>query len=111
MSARPHAVQQFSQFRREYFKGTVYSSKCRSWYMAGKEQGDITALCPGSSFHAMKVFSNPHWEDFEYDYLNDNLMGWFGDGWTENERNDTINVDCLDDDQIDFPTPRMVESK
>ncbi|KAJ5640723.1 hypothetical protein N7528_000348 [Penicillium herquei] len=111
MSARPHAVQQFSQFRREYFKGTVYNSKCRSWYRAGKEQGDITALWPGSSLHAMKVFSNPRWEDFEYDYLNDNLMGWFGDGWTANERNDTINVDYLDDDQIDFPTPRMVESK
>lgn len=59
----------------------------------------------GSSIHSMKVFSNPRWEDFEYDYLNDNPMGWIGDGWTENEKYKKINVDYLDDDQIDFPTP------
>ncbi|KAJ5729799.1 uncharacterized protein N7483_004307 [Penicillium malachiteum] len=113
MTARPHAVQQFSRYCREYFKGTVYNSKCRSWYRGGKEQGDIMALWPGSSLHAMRVFSNPRWEDFDYDYLNNNPMGWFGDGWTANERNNTINVDYLDDDQIDFPTPspRMVEGK
>lgn len=57
----------------------------------------------GSSLHAIKVFANPRWEDFEYEYVNDNPTGWFGDGWTENEKLDKINVNYLDDDQIDFP--------
>ena len=56
----------------------------------------------------MKVFANPRWEDFDYEYVNDNPTGWFGDGWTENEKNDTINVNYLDDDQIDFPQPVQV---
>lgn len=53
----------------------------------------------------MKVFANPRWEDFEYKYGNDNPMSWFGDGWTENEKHNRIDVDYLDDDQIDFPRP------
>lgn len=56
----------------------------------------------------MKVFANPHWEDFEYKYVNDNPTGWLGDIWTENEKMNKINVDYLDDDQIDFPQPTVV---
>lgn len=51
----------------------------------------------------MKAFAHPRWEDFEYEYVNDNAFGWLGDGWTQNEKRNTINVDYLDDDQIDFP--------
>lgn len=53
----------------------------------------------------MEAFANPRWEDFSYDYVNENPTGWIGDGWTENEKNKTINVDYLDDDRIDFPKP------
>lgn len=62
----------------------------------------------GSSLHAMQVLSNPRWEDFDYEYINDNPLGWFGDGWTQNEKNGTINVDYLDEDQIDFPSSLVV---
>ena len=51
----------------------------------------------------MKIFENPRWEDFEFDYVNENPTGWLGDGWTENERNRCVNVDYLDDENIDFP--------
>lgn len=53
----------------------------------------------------MKTFAHPRWEDFEYEYIDDNPQGWLGDGMTEDERNRTVNVDYLDDDQVDFPTP------
>lgn len=53
----------------------------------------------------MKAFSHPRWEDFEYDYEDDNPNSWLGNGETENEKNKTVNVDYLDDDQVDFPTP------
>ena len=57
----------------------------------------------GSSLQAMEVLRHPRWEDFDYKYLNDNPMGWFGDGWTANELNQCVNVDYLDDENIDFP--------
>jgi hypothetical protein len=57
----------------------------------------------GSSLHAMKLFANPRWEDFEYEYVNDNPNGWIGDGWAYDEKNNIISVDYLDDDQVDFP--------
>ncbi|KAJ5560246.1 hypothetical protein N7513_002645 [Penicillium frequentans] len=118
MCVRPESVKRFTQYCDDYFRNTVYSSKCRSWYKGGKEEGRVTGVWPvwewladfatlGSSIHSMKVFSNPRWEDFEYDYLNENPMGWIGDGWTENEKYKKINVDYLDDDQIDFPTPAV----
>jgi hypothetical protein len=57
----------------------------------------------GSSLHAMKVLQHPRWEDFTYEYIHENPMGWFGDGWTANERNNCVNVDYLDYENIDFP--------
>lgn len=51
----------------------------------------------------MRAFAYPRWEDFSYEYGSDNAVGWLGDGWTENEKHDRINVNYLDDNQIDFP--------
>ncbi|KAI7968598.1 hypothetical protein EIK77_006617 [Talaromyces pinophilus] len=65
----------------------------------------------GSSLHALKTFSNPRWEDFEYEYINDNPNGWIGDGWTAAEKLRSFDVNYLDDDQVDFPTPVEVEVK
>jgi len=56
----------------------------------------------------MKVLAHPRWEDYDYEYVNNNPTGWFGDGWVEKEKNNTIDVDYLDDDQIDFPPPVKV---
>ncbi|KAJ5542821.1 hypothetical protein N7535_005245 [Penicillium sp. DV-2018c] len=122
MSVKREAVSRFTEYCDQYFARTVFSGKCRSWYKAGTEDGRVTALwpgmcypiylqiteatdlhVPGSSLHAMKVFANPRWEDFEYEYVNDNVSGWLGDGWTENEKLNMVNVDYLDDDKVDFP--------
>ncbi|KAJ5531135.1 hypothetical protein N7527_004528 [Penicillium freii] len=105
MSVKREAVKCFTEYCDQYFSRTVFSSKCRSWYKGGTEDGRITALWPGSSLHSIKAFANPRWEDFDYEYVRDNATGWLGDGWTENEKNNLINVDYLDDDQVDFPRP------
>ncbi|KAJ6151208.1 hypothetical protein N7470_007802 [Penicillium chermesinum] len=105
MSVRPAAVQQFAQYCDEYFKRTVFSARCRSWYKGGAENGRVTALWPGSSLHALEAFAHPRWEDYEYEYVTGNAFGWIGDGWTENEKYNRINVNYLDDDQVDFPQP------
>lgn len=48
MEPRPDSVKGFTQYCDQYFAGTVFSSKCRSWYKGGKEDGRITALWPGT---------------------------------------------------------------
>jgi cation diffusion facilitator CzcD-associated flavoprotein CzcO len=47
MSVRREAVKRFTQYCNAYFAGTVFSSKCRSWYKGGTEDGRVTALWPG----------------------------------------------------------------
>ncbi|KAL4883949.1 hypothetical protein BJY04DRAFT_183569 [Aspergillus karnatakaensis] len=104
IGVRKEAVERFRRHCDQYFSRTVFNLECRSWYKGGSLDGRIVALWPGSSLHAMKALANPRWEDYTYEYVNDNPNGWIGDGWAEDERNDIINVDYLDDDQIDFPT-------
>ncbi|KAK5054942.1 hypothetical protein LTR69_008510 [Exophiala sideris] len=97
------AVETFRQYCARYFERTVYTSQCKSWYKGGKEDGPISALWPGSSLHASKIYANPRWEDYEYEYIHDNPLGWLGDGWTQAEKDGSISVDYLDDDRVDFP--------
>ncbi|PLB49298.1 putative flavin-binding monooxygenase [Aspergillus steynii IBT 23096] len=103
MSPKREAVDRFTKYCDQYFSRTVFSEKCRSWYKGGTEDGRVTALWPGSSLHSMQVLSHPRWEDFTYEYVHDNPNGWIGDGCTKDERNKTIEVDYLDDEQVDFP--------
>lgn len=56
----------------------------------------------------MKALAHPRWEDFIYEYENDDSSGWLGNGWTINEKNKTVNVDYLNNDQIDFPPVNAV---
>lgn len=131
MSPRSDAVKRFAVHCEKYFSQTVFSMKCRSWYKGGSESGRVTALWPGklhtllpgiylstntggltgSSLHSMKVMAHPRWEDFEYQYINENPNGWLGDGWVEDEKNDNINVNYLDDDQIDYPHALVVHDQ
>ena len=89
MAPRPCAVEAFSNFCDQYFKDTVFSEKCSSWYKSGKE-GRVTALWPGSSLHAIQVLESPRWEDFEYQYVDGNEFGWFGNGWSVRDRGDEM---------------------
>jgi hypothetical protein len=56
----------------------------------------------------MEALAHPRWEDFDYIYVDDNSFGWFGNGWTENERIKKINVDYLNEERIDFPMAETV---
>lgn len=46
------------------------------------------AIWPGSLIHGLYIFSNPRWEDYEYelrDELNGDSMGWFGNGLSQRQ--------------------------
>lgn len=47
MSPRTESVTRFTKHCDQYFRRTVFGSKCRSWYKGGTEDGRVTALWPG----------------------------------------------------------------
>lgn len=47
MVVRRDAVKRFTGYCDNFFKRTVYSVKCRSWYKSGTEDGRVNALWPG----------------------------------------------------------------
>ncbi|KAI0940653.1 hypothetical protein AcW1_003794 [Taiwanofungus camphoratus] len=100
------AVKDFDEYLEHFFRDSVYTEKVRSWYKAGKEDGRVVAIYPGSTLHAQRALAYPRWEDFNYE-LEDgvqNRMYWLGDGQTNNEK--TMSGDrawYLNDDELDIP--------
>ncbi|KAI0344764.1 FAD/NAD-binding domain-containing protein [Trametopsis cervina] len=89
----------------EYIE-TVYSEKCRSWYKAGKEEGRVVGLWPGSCLHALTALQYPRWEDFNYERVDGqrNRLHWLGNGMTHAEATMSGNrAWYLREDFVDIP--------
>lgn len=86
---KPQVVQNFTSYCDAFFKRTVFSAECGSWYKSSppgtdpsqRGKGRVTALWPGSSIHAIKALERVRWEDYEMETVDGNEFGWFGDGW------------------------------
>ncbi|KAF5598955.1 sterigmatocystin biosynthesis monooxygenase stcW [Fusarium pseudocircinatum] len=85
IEAKPQRVADFSQYIDEYFKGTVYTDECSSWYRAGRLGSRIVALWPGSSAQCLEVLRAPRWEDYDFESADPtgNLLRWMGNGWSQ----------------------------
>jgi len=92
------AVENFTNYCDEWFKRTVFSAECGSWYKSAppnatpeeRKNGRITALWPGSSIHAVRTLEKVRFDDFEMTTVDNNDFGWFGDGWTVAERSGDV---------------------
>lgn len=92
------AVKNFTDYCDAYFKRTVFSAECGSWYKTSppgaspeeRKKGRVTALWPGSSIHAVKALEKVRWEDYVLKEADGNPFGWFGDGWAVAERNGNL---------------------
>ncbi|KAK6366885.1 hypothetical protein LTS17_010436 [Exophiala oligosperma] len=94
----------FSRHIDQYFKHTVFSQTCRSWFKRGQEQGRVTALWPGSAVHAQIAFSNPKFEDFDYEYMREGQgFSWLGNGLTLAQSQGGFTTSYLD--TVDIPPP------
>ncbi|RYP18538.1 hypothetical protein DL767_009812 [Monosporascus sp. MG133] len=86
MTARPERVADWSAYCEEYFKKTVYTDRCNSWYRSQGGRGErITGLWPGSTLHAVEALRAPRWEDFEWESRDGegaNRLRWLGNGWS-----------------------------
>ena len=94
LEPKQKCVDDFTSYCEAYFKRTVFSAECGSWYKSSppgtsaeeQKKGRVTALWPGSSLHAVKALEKVRFEDFEMEYVEENEFAWFGDGWTVAER-------------------------
>ncbi|KAM0555771.1 hypothetical protein ACHAPJ_006166 [Fusarium lateritium] len=91
---KPESVQAFTNHCEGYFKRTVYSEECDSWYKSSppgatreeRRRGRVTAIWPGSSLHAVNALKTVRWEDFVTKPYDGNTFGWSGNGWTVAEK-------------------------
>ncbi|KAL4911717.1 hypothetical protein BDW62DRAFT_207182 [Aspergillus aurantiobrunneus] len=96
-------VEGFTQYCEQYFKRTVYSAECASWYESSpagasideRKRGRVTTLWPGSSLHCVKALEKVRWEDFELQTYDGNDFGWFGNGWTKAETQEQLDPAVL----------------
>ena len=82
-------VDDFSEYIVEYFKNTVYTDKCKSWYRSDGGTGDrIIGLWPGSTLHTLEALRSPRWEDFDYESADPspNRLRWLGNGWSSTQK-------------------------
>ncbi|KAI0159894.1 flavin-binding monooxygenase [Hypoxylon sp. FL1284] len=86
MRVKPARVRDWAAYCAEYFKRTVYTDTCHSWYKSEGGDGDrVTGLWPGSTMHALEALRAPRWEDFDWDALEgeeENRLKWLGNGWS-----------------------------
>lgn len=61
MQPKSSFVNRFNNFCKKYFKGTVFSAECSSWYKPGKESR-VTVPWLGSRLHAVQALDQVRWE-------------------------------------------------
>ncbi|PPQ64327.1 hypothetical protein CVT26_002210 [Gymnopilus dilepis] len=88
----------------------LFGTKCRSWYKAGKEEGRVVALWPGSPIHAAMALAHPRWEDYNYEFLDGvkNRLYWLGSGDTVADIDpEADKAWYLRPENIDFPPGKI----
>ena len=111
MEVQPVPTEAWGAYVEAFFKTSVHSENCRSWYNAGKQGGRVVGLWPGSSVHARKALKFPRWEDFTYELKDEESspMGWLGDGWSVLDRGRGDVAFYLD--EADFPPVTSTSAK
>ncbi|CAJ2513112.1 Uu.00g012310.m01.CDS01 [Anthostomella pinea] len=97
MQPSTNAADDFVEYCDTFFKTTVLSENCSSWYNSATPGGRIHGLWPGSGAHLGIIQREPRWEDWEYEYLDEGgegegggktnrFMWYFGRGATRKEQ-------------------------
>ncbi|KAM0741397.1 hypothetical protein ACQRIT_004254 [Beauveria bassiana] len=88
IDADSKAADDFNEFAEAFFKTTVFTDNCSSWYNGGKPGARVHGIWPGSAAHLTIVRRDPRWEDWNYQYLtgSGNRFHWYlGNGSTKQE--------------------------
>ncbi|KAL1852735.1 hypothetical protein VTK73DRAFT_9174 [Phialemonium thermophilum] len=105
-------VADFSEYTDVYFRNTVYTEKCKSWYRSEAGYGDrIIGLWPGSTLHALEVLRSPRWEDFVYESADPspNALRWLGNGWSITQKGGGDPSWYLNPEEVEVPMEKRPE--
>ncbi|KAF2501138.1 FAD/NAD(P)-binding domain-containing protein [Lophium mytilinum] len=93
----PRAAQDWMNQVDYWTSKTVISGTCRTWFKRNIEKGRSIINWPGSAMHAYRAWSNPRWEDFEYEsWLPEGQsLRWMGNGMTYSEQHGTDTTDYM----------------
>ncbi|PQE11649.1 phenylacetone monooxygenase protein [Rutstroemia sp. NJR-2017a WRK4] len=82
----PAAVHDYNTHIQAFMPRTVWAdTNVRSWYCAGKADGPVLALHPGSPAHFFHMLEKPRWEDFEWRVSGENRFAYLGNGFSTRE--------------------------
>ncbi|KAG8165099.1 hypothetical protein KVR01_005374 [Diaporthe batatas] len=88
------AVDDFNEHIEHFMPRTAWGAPGRSWFKAGKEDGPVVALHPGSRVHFFHMLEGLRGEDFEYVYdceagaaakAKQNRFAYLGNGFSVRE--------------------------
>ncbi|KAL9618208.1 MAG: hypothetical protein Q9160_007042 [Pyrenula sp. 1 TL-2023] len=95
-AVKPEIVRQLNVHHQKYLRRMVFSDPCRSWYKAGRAEGKVLGIWPGSSLHYMEAINDPRYEDYDYEHQSNNMWNYLGNGWTQLETKDREIEDEMD---------------
>ncbi|OQU94093.1 hypothetical protein CLAIMM_00505 [Cladophialophora immunda] len=85
LTPKIEVCQKFKEHAALFLDRTVWTSGCVSWYKQGRADGPL-AMFPGSRLVFVDLMSQPRFEDYEIQYINDkNLFDFLGSGFAERE--------------------------
>jgi len=112
MTVKQARVRDFLRYTDAYFKSTVFTDECRSWYRTGEK---ITGLWPGSTLHCIETLRSPRWEDYDYEYIpsqdgeETNQLAFLGNGWSINQTENGDTAWYLRDEYRNMPNAPLPE--
>ncbi|PSN60387.1 cyclohexanone monooxygenase [Corynespora cassiicola Philippines] len=77
---RQEAVDDFCEHVDEWHKGSVWGSKCRSWYKRGADPNAKPLLWCGMSPSYYKTMRDVRLEDYKFEYKHRNRFAYLGNG-------------------------------
>ncbi|KAF4345630.1 hypothetical protein FBEOM_395 [Fusarium beomiforme] len=77
-------AESFTRHADLYLKRTAWSDPCSSWFKNG-DKGKKPLCWPGSRVHYLTMLQKPRFEDFDIEYLSDNLFNFLGNGFDTRE--------------------------
>ncbi|PSR97543.1 hypothetical protein BD289DRAFT_458937 [Coniella lustricola] len=83
----PKAVEDYNEHIAHFMPRMTWAAPGRSWFKAGKEDGPVVAVHPGSRTHFFHMLETFRAEDFEYvwDAQRQNRFGCLGNGFSIKE--------------------------
>ena len=102
VAPREDVVRAFYEHTLRFMPRTAWAGNCRSWFKNGTETGPVTALHPGSRIHWFHMVEQFRTEDFEYEYIRENMFDYLGNGFSTRELNGNNQTWYLDEPDVLF---------